>query len=305
MAIPAEKWDFSRFVARMPPTSDSRSTAPSRGPSAEGPEAPGLLGFLFSRVFWLNVLVALVLLTAGILLAVGNLRAYTHHGEAITVPDCRGLSLEQAAAQLERKDLAWAVMDSFYDPRELPLAVLGQFPDDGAEVKEGRTVHLTVNRIRPQMVDVPVAELEEKTLRSVQFTLQGLGFRIGELIYEPGVYDNQVLEIRRGGSAEALADGARLPKGSVLDLLVTDGYGHTRVAMPNLVGMGWGEAEFVLRAHNLVEGNIRYDAGVDSSAARVYRQQPEAGPDAYVKEGTMINLWLGADSLAAPESAVP
>ena len=276
--------------------------------SSSPSDRPSIWRFLISRVFWLNALIAVVVLLIGLLVAMRALQHYTDHNQAITVPDCTGLTLEQASGQLDRKDLRWAVMDSFYDPRQLPLTVLGQFPQEGAAVKEGRVVHLTVNRIRPQMVEVPVAELEEKTLRSVQFTLQGLGFRLGELIYQPGVYDNQVLEIRANGSAEALEQGQQLPKGSMLDLLVTDGYGNTRVALPNLEGMGWSEAAFVLRAHNLVEGNVVYDPDVDSVAAKVYRQSPIPGDNVYVKEGSMINVWLGVlgDTLSTnPAESLP
>ncbi len=124
------------------------------------------------------------------------------------------------------------------------------------------------------------------------------------MIYKPGLYDNQVLELREAGSDQALEAGARLPKGATLDLLVTDGYGNTRVAVPQLEGMRWSEAEFVLRANNLVEGRTVYGSEIltaaDSSRARVYRQQPPAGDAAYVKEGSMINLWLGSDSLHFP-----
>jgi hypothetical protein len=46
-------------------------------------------------------------------------------------------------------------------------------------------------------------------------------------------------------------------------------------------------------ANNLVEGSFVFDPGVDSAQARVYRQEPEAGEDIFVREGSMINLWLG------------
>lgn len=322
MELP-EKWDFSRLLnsnrstpsirpvlasmASTPSSSSPPSKAASgqgRSASPKGESEPTLLRFLFSRAFLVNLALGLLALVLVLLLAVGRLQRYTDHNQAITVPDCRGLSLEQAVTMLERKDLQWAVMDSFYDPSALPLSILGQFPDDGREVKKERTIHLTVNRVHPVMVDLPVEELEEKTLRSVQFTLQGLGFRIGELIYKPGLYDNQVLEIRKAGFDEALEAGAQLPKGSSVDLLVTDGYGNTRVAVPNLEGMRWSEAEFVLRANNLVEGRTVYGAeildGQDSLRARVYRQEPQSGDAAYIKEGSMINLWLGSDSLHFP-----
>ncbi|MBI1194162.1 MAG: PASTA domain-containing protein [Bacteroidetes bacterium] len=267
-------------------------------PEYSGRHAPpeqgqGFWSFISSRIFWVNVLAALGAVLVLSLIALQLLRMYTGHNHYITVPDCQGLTLDQAVETLERRDLRVEVMDSLYDPALLPLSVMGQYPAEGAEVKEGRVIHLTVNKTRPQMVDVPVAEVLEKTLRSVQFNLQSKGFRIGELIYRPGVYDNQVVELRKGGTSRPLSRGAKLPKGATIDLVVTDGYGNSRIALPDFTGMSLQEAQFVLTANNLVEGSFVVDAGVDSVSARVYRQEPEAGEDIFVREGSMINLWLG------------
>jgi beta-lactam-binding protein with PASTA domain len=207
------------------------------------------------------------------------------------------MSLEQASEMLVDRSLDWNVADSVYDPRELPLTVLGQFPEAARQVKEDRVVHLTVNRLTPQMVEVPVEQVLEKTLRSVQFKLQGKGFKIGELIYKPGVYDNQVLELRKGGTVEVLEAGAMLPKGAVVDLVVTDGYGNTRIVMPDFKGRSYAEAEFLLQANNLVEGRISFGpeaTAEDSISFVVLRQQPESGEDVYIKEGSTVDLWFGS-----------
>ena len=267
--------------------------AENRGKRPSNEQQASLWNFFLSRVFWLNGFLAILFTLLIAFIALEFLVGYTGHNHYITVPDCRGLTMDQAAETLERRKLRFAVMDSLYDPSLLPLTVMGQYPDQQAEVKEGRVIHLTVNKTRPQMVDVPVAEVLEKTLRSVQFNLQGLGFQIGELIYKPGVYDNQVIELRKGGTERALKPGDHLPKGSVIDLVVTDGYGNTRILLHDFVGMSLSEAQFVLSANNLVEGSIRLDIGADSLFARVYRQEPEAGQDIFVREGSMINLWLG------------
>ena len=264
-------------------------------------EQVGLRQFLLSRALWVNVLLAgfVVLLLALAMLA--SLKRYTHHNRYITVPDCAGLTLEQAGELLERRGLRTAVMDSLYDPSLLPLAVMAQHPAAMSEVKEDRAIHLTVNKTRPQMIEVPVAEVVEKTLRSVQFNLQGKGFRLGELIYRPGAFDNQVLELRRGGSPHALKPGDVLPKGAVIDLVVSDGSGSSRVALPDLRGLSLSEAIFVLNAHNLMEGSVVWDAGADSSLARVYRQLPDPAQDSTVREGTVINLWLGDNPEPEPD----
>jgi beta-lactam-binding protein with PASTA domain len=254
---------------------------------------PGFSGFVLSKALWVNVLAAGVLV---LLLALGmlaSLKGYTHHNRYITVPDCSGLTLEQATELLERRSLRAAVMDSLYDPALLPLSVMAQHPPASAEVKQDRVIHLTVNKTRPQMIEVPVAEVVEKTLRSVQFNLQGKGFRLGELIYRPGPFDNQVLELRRGGSPHALIPGDVLPKGAVIDLVVSDGYGNSRVALPDLSGLSLSEAIFVLNANNLMEGSVVWEPGTDSSLARVYRQLPDPALDSTVREGTVVNLWMG------------
>lgn len=256
-----------------------------------------LFRFLFSRFFLKNLVLAGLILVLLVFVSVRMLSSYTQHNSYITVPDCRGISLEQVSEMLVDRSLDWNVADSVYDPREPPLTVLGQFPEATRHVKEGRVVHLTVNRLTPQMVEVPVEQVLEKTLRSVQFKLQGKGFMIGELIYKPGVYDNQVLELRRGGTDKVLEAGAMLPKGAVVDLVVTDGFGNTRIAMPEFRGRSYTEAEFLLKANNLVEGRISFGPEVtaeDSITFVVLRQQPESGEGVYIKEGSTVDLWFGS-----------
>ncbi len=267
----------------MPPTKSSKKEE----------SQPSLFSFLFSRALLSNLALALCLIILVGLGVMQILRSYTGHNRYITVPDCQGMLLPQAAEMLERRDLRWAVMDSLYDPKLLPLSIIAQYPGSPGEVKRGRVIHLTVNKTRPQMIQVPVAEVLEKTLRSVTYNLQSKGFKIGELIYQSGPYTNQVVELRRGGAPMALKPGENLPLGATIDLVVTDGYGSTRLLMPDLTGMGLLEAQFVLRANNLVEGTFFLQPGVDSTYAAVYRQEPSAGPDIFVREGTMVNLWLG------------
>lgn len=250
-----------------------------------------------SRVFWINLILAagFVLLLGFITLQV--IRSYTDHNGYVTVPDCTGLSFEQAVKSLERQELAWEIMDSLYEPRELPLVVLGQYPTSGSEVKRERIVMLTINKSTPPMVEVPVEEVLEKTLRSVQYSLQGKGFEIGELIYKPGVYDNQVLELREGGKSEAIEAGTELVTGSVIDLVVTDGFGNTRAELPDFRGMSLEEARFLISANNFVEGIIVFDTEIlsadDSLKSRVYRQSFADQIGEYVRAGSMIDLWMG------------
>ncbi|MFT7589995.1 MAG: beta-lactam-binding protein with PASTA domain [Limisphaerales bacterium] len=276
----------------MSNTNPSKKAQNAESEEDESAKKGGFFRFIFSRFFLMNLLIAGLLTILVGFIALRSLQGYTDHNKYITVPDLRGMSLEQASQMLERKALRLNIADSLYEPRELPYTILGQFPGFGQEVKKDRVVHLTVNKTKPQMVDVPVDEALNKTLRSVQFNLQGKGFRIGELIYQSGVYDNQVLSLRKHGEKSSLKQGDKLPKGSLIDLVVTDGYGNTRVSLPDLTGMTISEARFMLRANNLVEGNFVFENGVDSLVGKVSKQEPSPDSDPFVKAGSMINIWL-------------
>src|SRR5262245_852171 len=59
----------------------------------------------------------------------------TNKNQVVTVPDVKGMSLEDAATFLEGKDLDFEVSDSSYDAQSLPLTVLEQFPKSLEKVK--------------------------------------------------------------------------------------------------------------------------------------------------------------------------
>jgi eukaryotic-like serine/threonine-protein kinase len=62
-----------------------------------------LLNFFKSKIFWINTAIAVAVFFIAITITMNWLDSYTQHGETITVPDLKGMSMEQVERQLKRK----------------------------------------------------------------------------------------------------------------------------------------------------------------------------------------------------------
>ena len=73
------------------------------------------------------------------------MQAGTRHGARRTVPDFSGIPLEQAQRLARQNDLELTINDSLFVPAYEGGIVLDQLPEEGVEVKPGRTVYVTIN----------------------------------------------------------------------------------------------------------------------------------------------------------------
>lgn len=247
--------------------------------------------FLFSRFFWRN----LGLMTLVTLLLVGvaflSLNLYTHHGESITVPDLRKLTIEQAEQRLESLNLRYTVLDSAYQQELPPTGIIEQSPKPGAKVKENRRIYLTVNATNPPLVPIP--NIIESSLRSATVQLELAGLRIGQQIRVPDLAKNVVLEIKRNNVS--VKPGDRIPKGTAIDLVLGDGLGSTRIVVPNIVGLTFLQAKLILKGHYLNVGLITKEENIlDMENALVVRQSPDPGPDGdrLISVGEPVDIFL-------------
>ena len=101
--------------------------------------------FKNNRFFWLNLIAMVVVIVAAPLGTLQWLDNYTRHGEAVVVPDVKGMNLRIAENELDKQSLKSIVIDSSYVKGIAPGAILEQNPAGGSKVKSGRTVYLTVN----------------------------------------------------------------------------------------------------------------------------------------------------------------
>lgn len=249
-----------------------------------------LFQFLKSKLFLLNFTGAVVLITCLFVMTHFWLNAFTRHGSSLSVPDLRGMRIENVEEFLHSKHLRFKIADSsVFDLSKPPGTVIEQDPRPDEKVKEERTVYLSITRSTPPGVKIP--DLEDNSLRQAEAILKSYGLVRGQLIYKPDLAKNAVLEMQIRG--RTVTKGMQVPKGTVIDLVLGDGFGNTKVPVPNLFRLSVDEAVFAIKASSLTVGALVYDATVkDSASAKVYRQYPVYDETMQISQGEPVDLFL-------------
>ncbi len=256
--------------------------------------------FLFSRIFLKNLLIAL---TLGIVLLIAIfiwLKVFTHHGQAITVPDLTGLTQDEVGIITRSKNLRYKVTDSIFF-KELPKGTVAkQNPKPGSKVKENRRLYLTMNALNPEMVTMPT--LTGVTLRQSRTTLESYGLNLGKISYKPHIAVNVVLEQSING--QPIESGSMVPKGAEIDLVLGMGLSNETTEIPDLMGFNLYFAREILADRYLNTGAVIYDETVvddqDTANAFIWRQRPEFEQGFRLHVGANIDLWLTTDSTRLP-----
>jgi eukaryotic-like serine/threonine-protein kinase len=217
----------------------------------------------------------------------------TNHGESITVPNIEGLPIEKVEDFLVKHDLRFEVNDSSYSSQYPPLTVLKQYPSPGAKVKENRVIYVSVNRIYPPTVPMP--DLVDGSLINAEAVLKGSELKRGRIHLVRGPFLNVVKEMRVNGSK--IEKGVRIPKGTVIDLVVEDG-GSMTLPAPDVLGFSYHDAEFSIVGSNL---NLTVILVGDTTnvGAVVLKQKPS--PNENIRVGDIVELWIGAPDAEVPE----
>ena len=175
--------------------------------------------FRKNRFFWLNIAAMVLVLIAAPVAVLQWLDTYTRHGEAVVVPDVKGLSVPQAAERFARVGLVYQVTDSTYVKTEPAGCILENNPPAGQRVKEGRIVYLTVNTTSIPLVDVPDLA-DNSSARQARARLLATGFLVTDNDSVPGEQD-WVYYVRHGEDTLAVDD--QVPTGATLTLIIGNG----------------------------------------------------------------------------------
>lgn len=176
--------------------------------------------YLTSKVFFLQVLAALGIVTVVAFVIFNMLSYFTNHGEEITVPNLSKLTVEQAEEKLESLDLDYVLLDTLDFNKEYPkYGVVVQDPKPGSKVKANRKVYIKINSNGYAYVTLP--DLIEKTYRQAEPTLKSIGLEIGTITYKPYLGKDMVLEMKQNGIP--VKPGAKIMKTSKIDLVLGDG----------------------------------------------------------------------------------
>lgn len=166
-----------------------------------------------------NILWALAGVATIVIVVLIWMNVYTLHGESITVPDLRGMSIDKVAQILQNKNLRFEVVDSVFVKGKKPGAVVEQIPAPESNVKEGRIVFLSINAIHPKKIPVP--DVRDQSSRQAIATLTSVGFEVVKTIEVASEYKDLVVDVIYNG--RKLLPGQRVPMGSNLILTVGDG----------------------------------------------------------------------------------
>jgi beta-lactam-binding protein with PASTA domain len=246
--------------------------------------------FFISKIFLLNLLIAATILFLFFGFTYKWLDSYTNHGNTVTIPDLRGLKITDVNNFLKDKTLKFKIADSSVFDLDKPLGtVIEQDPPAASKAKENRTIYLTITKTVPPKIKMP--NLIDVSYRQAEAILLSYGLKVGNTIYKPDLCKNCVLNYSMNN--KPLKAGDELVKGSVIDLQLGDGFGNSKVAIPQLYGLSLDEALFVLKGSSLNVGLMIFDNTVkDSSKAVVYKQNPMFGEEIQVSQGEAIDIFL-------------
>ena len=112
---------------------------------------------------------------------------------------------------------------------------------------------------------------------NAEVVLRSNELKPGRILFEPSPFLNLVKELRYHG--KPIEVGTRVPKGSVIDLVVGDGNGAADFTIGDLVGDTYEQALYKIGGWNLHLGDIEIPEGVDTTGMVpfVYKQLPLPG----------------------------
>ena len=157
-----------------------------------------------SSFLWANLLAMALVVIVCVMGVKFGLDTYTHHGEAISIPDVRRRSFDDAERILKGLGFNVVVVDTGYVKTLPPDAVLELSPEVGQKVKTGRTIYLTINASNSPVLSLPDV-IDNCSFREAQAKLTAIGFLIGEPQYITGEKD-WVYGVKCNGRSLAAGD---------------------------------------------------------------------------------------------------
>lgn len=239
-----------------------------------------------ARKHWLRILLVNLGLLATLWLF---LWWYTGHGEYVSVPDLRGMTLEEAMSTLDERDLAVLVVDSIYNEDNTGGTVWEQSPAPEQQVKEGRQVFLSVySKIPPQeKINIEVGEYAQVAL----IKLKNKGIKVKTKFEPNNNLVGSVIRVTHKG--KSLKPDDLVARGEEVVVVIGES-ADARITIPSIIGLTIDSAVIRLEAATLMLGEIYSDIPLsgaqDSASARVCRQVPGFDPDYRVSPGTLVDI---------------
>lgn len=215
---------------------------------------------------------------------------YTRHNAGITVPDVRGLLVEDAEGLLANQGLDVRRVVVQYVPNFRRDAVVEQDPKPYTVVKPGRRVYLRVNSGSVPMVVVPT--LYDLSIRQARNSLLADKLTMGAVLRDsmPSPYRNTV-------TRQDPPPGDSVAVGTTVDIWISSGLGSDMTTVPKIVGVPLPEAETMLRAARLQFVVFDDPDARDADPNSVVRVIPPPGSE--IPEGSEVRMFVAPDTVSA------
>jgi eukaryotic-like serine/threonine-protein kinase len=256
-----------------------------------------LLRFIFSKFFWINIILALGFLYLIFFLTMRNLDTYTNHSVKIKVPNLKGILINEIDDSLKLLEFEYKIRDSVYSDdypmgmiiQQDPIAHSEQFPNF---IKPNRTIYLTI--VKKQDVYKIIPDLLSNVTSKIigKSRLEMLGFVV-ELEVKDHKDKDKVLEILH--EDKVLKSGQKLAKGSAIKLIFGSGDKGKPIELPDFKGMNVYLANQKASKIGLYLEIQYYDSILnfrDSNIAVVYSQypDPEINNKSLISIGSVVTL---------------
>lgn len=178
------------------------------------------INFIRSKIFLINVGLALLAIVLISFLALQWLKKSTHHGEFVKVPDLSKLSVTEMRSVIEEANLRYEVLDSAnFDPEYPRFSIIEQNPPAGNKVKQNRKIYVTVNPSGYRKVTVP--NIIQVTQRNASSMLRAVGLDVQRVTYIDELGKDMVYYLKYRG--KRINPGDKLPKTSKVELVCGNG----------------------------------------------------------------------------------
>jgi eukaryotic-like serine/threonine-protein kinase len=188
-----------------------------------------LLGFFKDKAIQKHIMFAFGGLIVFLFIVFLSLDVYTRHGSEFSVPDFRGLNIDEAGNLADEKNLILQVNDSVFNADQKPGAVVSQSPSANSKVKPNRVIYVTINAKNSEKVEMP--NVVGKSFRQAEADLITIGLRIGTKHYAP--YPAKDYVLHQYYNRREVAPGKKVIKGAAIDLVL--GNGNAAVAVDDSI----------------------------------------------------------------------
>jgi beta-lactam-binding protein with PASTA domain len=257
-----------------------------------------ILAFITTKHFvkQVGLLILCYLLIVGATLLYLDIR--THHGEKIAVPNVVGKHVRDIEDLLDESELDYIVLDSIYRPDIPEGTIVKQNPAPTSRtkvfVKSSRILEINLSK---KINYVVVPDLLHKSKRYAESILKnrGLKFQFSYKI-SPNDIDAVISQKYKG---RRIKEGAKVPNGSVIHLIIGKGSKEDPFEVPDLYGLTYAQADSVayeLPSVNLIIGDcVGCKTKKDTLKARISSQTPEYFKNNMRPPGSDIVIFLEKD----------